>query len=260
MRGCSARRASRMSTISTGGSVAPSTRARQPQRGAARGSSRAAAWRCPRRAPRRSGARAAATTAARRSAGRPRACRSVSCSSSTITRPRSASGAKTAERGPTQTRASPLRSRAHSSWRSPAPSLECRTATVSPKRVDEARRRSAASAPISGTSTIALCPRSSASRDGAQVDLGLARAGDAVQQQPLAGRRAARIAASAASWSAVSGGGSARRAPTAACIGARRTTRGAIRTRPRASSRRSAARSRAGEARQRCQQRALARR
>ena len=33
-------------------------------------------------------------------------------------------GAKTAERGPTHTRASPARSRAHSSWRSPAESLE----------------------------------------------------------------------------------------------------------------------------------------
>ena len=63
--------------------------------------------------------------------------------------------------GPTQTRASPARSRAHSSWRSPAPSRECRTATVSPKRSTK-RETICGVSPISGTSTIALSPRSSA--------------------------------------------------------------------------------------------------
>src|SRR3712207_8312867 len=42
-----------------------------------------------------------------------------SCSSSTTISPSSSIGANTAERGPTHTRASPLRSRRHSSYRSP---------------------------------------------------------------------------------------------------------------------------------------------
>ena len=81
----------------------------------------------------------------------------------------------------------PARSRTHSSWRSPAESFECRTATVSPKRAtkrdddlrgqrdlgDEHDHPAAVGEGLGG---------------GPQVDLGLARPGDAVQQQPLARR------------------------------------------------------------------------
>ena len=72
-----------------------------------------------------------------------------------------------AERGPTQTLASPLRSRCHSSWRSPAESAEWRTATRSPNR---ARKRATACgvSPISGTRTIAPRPRSSAASTAAR--------------------------------------------------------------------------------------------
>ena len=82
-------------------------------------------------------------------------------------------------------------------------------------------------------------------RGRAQVHLGLARAGDAVEEQPrrLAGRAiAASTSASTTAWSAVSSG-CARRAPTAVCSGARRTARRSSRTTPRRSRRRSAGRS-----------------
>ena len=64
------------------------------------------------------------------------------------------------------------------------PSLECSTATRSPKRSSKRRVVCGVSA-ISGTSTIAERPCSSASRSGAQVDLGLPAPGDAVQQERL---------------------------------------------------------------------------
>jgi hypothetical protein len=65
-------------------------------------------------------------------------------------------------------------------------SLECSTATVSPKRATKRATICGVSA-ISGTSTITPRPRASVGRRP-QVDLGLARPGDAVQQQPLARR------------------------------------------------------------------------
>ena len=99
--------------------------------------------------------------------------------------PRSARRPPSAAR---RTRAPPARSRAHSSWRSPAESFECRTATVSPKRATKRATICGVSA-ISGTSTITPPPSRERVRGGPQVDLGLARAGDAVQQQPLARRR-----------------------------------------------------------------------
>ena len=74
----------------------------------------------------------------------------------------SASGANTAERGPTHTRASPERSRSHSSWRSPWPSPEWSTATTSPNRAWNRPTVCGVSA-ISGTSTIAPRPAASVS-------------------------------------------------------------------------------------------------
>jgi hypothetical protein len=73
----------------------------------------------------------------------------------------SVSGAKIAERGPTQTRASPVRSRIHSSWRSPGLSAECITATTSPNRAVN-RCSACGVSPISGTRTIAVRPAVSA--------------------------------------------------------------------------------------------------
>ncbi len=61
-------------------------------------------------------------------------------------------------------------------------SCECRIATSSPKRSTKRPAVCGVSA-ISGTSTIADCAALERGRDGAQVDLGLAAAGDAVQQQ-----------------------------------------------------------------------------
>jgi hypothetical protein len=99
-------------------------------------------------------------------------------------------GAKTAERGPTQIRASPRRRRSHSSWRSPAPSRECSTATVSPKRAtkraDDLRRQADL-----GHQDDDRAPAGQRVGGGAEVDLGLARARDAVEQERLAGRRGA---------------------------------------------------------------------
>ena len=64
----------------------------------------------------------------------------------------------------------------------PAERAECRTAKRSPSR---ARKRATACGvrPISGTSTIAPRPAGQRRLDRGQVDLGLARAGDAVQEQ-----------------------------------------------------------------------------
>ena len=74
--------------------------------------------------------------------------------------PRGLTGAKTAERGPTTTRAAPRRMRCHSSCRSPSPSAEWSTATASPKRAAKRLTVWGVRA-ISGTSTMA--PRPSAS-------------------------------------------------------------------------------------------------
>ena len=71
-------------------------------------------------------------------------------------------GAKTAERAPTTTRASPRATRSRSSRRSASPSEEWRTATVSPKRAVKRASVCGVSA-ISGTRTIAPRPRASAS-------------------------------------------------------------------------------------------------
>ena len=134
----------------------------------------------------------------------------------------------------------------------PAESLECRTATVSPKRSAKRETICGVSA-ISGTSTIAPRPCGERRGRGLQVDLRLARAGDAVQQQPR------RIACrdrrlDLGERGRLVGGelpAARRRAPTAACSGARRTARRSSRTSPRRSRRRSAGRSAAGDPRRR---------
>ena len=135
------------------------------------------------------------------------------------------------------------RRRSHSSCRSPAPSLECRT---------RPRRRSAArSAPRSAASARSPAPARSPSAalqaggDGLQVDLGLAAAGDAVQQHapvrvaggvdarhdPLERRRLRRASARPA----------AARAPTPDRSGRERSSPRSIATSPRLSSARTVA-------------------
>ena len=100
----------------------------------------------------------------------------------------SAIGAKIAERGPTQTCASPARSRCHSSRRSPGRELGVQDRDGVAEAVDEARDdlRRQRDLGHEHDRAAALGERR---RGGLQVDLGLARAGDAVQQQP---RRIAR--------------------------------------------------------------------
>ncbi len=85
----------------------------------------------------------------------------ASCSSSTQMTPSDATGAKTAERAPMTTGASPDTMRSRSSRRSASLNPECRTATRSPNR---SRKRPSACgvSAISGTSTIAPRPRPSA--------------------------------------------------------------------------------------------------
>ena len=75
--------------------------------------------------------------------------------------PRFFAGANTAERVPMTTRALPVFIFLKLSYRSPADSAECRTATSSPNRAANCRRSCGVS-PISGTSTMALFPCSSA--------------------------------------------------------------------------------------------------
>ena len=88
-----------------------------------------------------------------------------------------------------------------------------RASSAGPRPCRRSARRSATTicgvSPISGTSTIAPPPARQRLADGAQVDLGLARAGDAVQQQ-LRRRAGGAIASSAARCSAVSSGALAR--------------------------------------------------
>ena len=103
----------------------------------------------------------------------------------------SASGANTAERGPTHTRASPLRSR-----RPLVVALSDAERRVQHRHhVAEARLESATAtwgvSAISGTSTIAERPAASVACHRAQVDLGLARAGHAVEQDSPPGRAVA---------------------------------------------------------------------
>ena len=97
----------------------------------------------------------------------------------------SASGASTAERGPTHTRASPLRSRSHSSWRSPwlERRVQHRDDVAEPGA--EPRQRLRGQADL-GDEHDRAAPGLERRLDRTQVHLGLARAGDTVQQQAAA--------------------------------------------------------------------------
>ena len=112
-----------------------------------------------------------------------------SCSSSTTISDGS-SGAKTAVRVPTTTRASPRRIRHHSSCRSPPERPEWRTASWSPT-TDRSRSAICGIRLTSGTSTIAPPPSRERLLDRGEVHVGLARGRDALEQE-LAARRAAR--------------------------------------------------------------------
>ena len=97
-------------------------------------------------------------------------------------RPRLRTGAKTPERVPTTTPAAPERMRRHCSLRSVSLKAECRMATRSPKR-EKNWPATAGVRAISGTSSSALRPGGERRIDGVEVDLGLAGAGDAVEQE-----------------------------------------------------------------------------
>src|SRR6201995_332368 len=97
------------------------------------------------------------------------------------TRPRSWTGAKIAERGPTQTLASPLRSRCHSSNRSPSERAERRAGKRLPEAGGEPGDRLRREADL-GDEDDRPAPALERRLDRRQVDLGLARAGDAVEE------------------------------------------------------------------------------
>ena len=160
----------------------PSTRSGQLEARRGRASSRAAGWRCRRAAPRRGRRRGAGRPSGRRSGGRPPACRRGRAPRRSTIRPRSRTGAKTAERGPTQTW--PRRCAAAATRRSarPAPAPSAGRATGSPSRAREARDRLRGQTDLGDEHDRA--PAAGERRlDRGEVDLGLARAGDAVQQQ-----------------------------------------------------------------------------
>ena len=100
----------------------------------------------------------------------------------------SSTGAKTALRTPTQMRASPRRSRSHSAWRSASERPEWSSATWSPKRARK-RPESCGRQRDLGDQHQRPLAGGPGRGDGPQVDLGLARAGDAVEQEGGEGRR-----------------------------------------------------------------------
>ena len=99
-----------------------------------------------------------------------------------MTRPRRGSGANTAERVPTTTSTSPRRMRCHWSWRSPIESALCWMATRSPNDVAEERRHRRRQRDL-GHQQQHLTAGLQHEIRHTQVDLGLAAAGDAVQQR-----------------------------------------------------------------------------
>ena len=168
---------------------------------------RARASRSRARPERRRAARASARGRGPSSGIPPAACRKQSCSSSTTTRPSAGIGVKTAERVPITTGALPERApRARPRARAPSASEECSATTGaarrSRKRADELRRQR----DLRHQHERAAARREHA-LDEAQVHLGLAAAGDAVQEKGAEAARASRrSAATAAPWSAVSTG------------------------------------------------------
>ena len=121
-----------------------------------------------------------------------------------MTRPQSRRGAKSAERAPTTTWASPWRTMSHWSKRSPVERRECRTATSSPKR-ERKRPTVWAVSEISGTRTRAPLPwartRSMASRYTSVLPEPVTPSTRTTSPRPA--RTASSMAASAASWPAV---------------------------------------------------------
>ena len=109
-----------------------------------------------------------------------------SCASSITMRRRSASGAMTADRVPTTTRASPRRMRHHASCRSPADMPECRVATASPTSA-ATRSTSCATPDSSGHEEDRGAAVGEHGVEGRKVDVGLARRGDAFEQELAAG-------------------------------------------------------------------------
>ena len=240
-----------MSSTRTGGSGRPSARSRSSSRGSAcqvsgRGVAEPDQQR--RAGPR---ARARRPPAARRSAGRPRACRTLSCSSSTTTRPRPLDRREDrrarADRDPRLARAQPPPLVVALALAERGVQQRDGVAEARLEAPDRLRRQR----DLRHEHDHAL-PALERPRRGAQVDLGLARAGDAVQEVLAAvlDRRAAPPPAPR----------SARpRGRRAACVsGSRRSARSAIVTSPRFSSRRSDPRSSPAGPRQPLQQRALA--
>ena len=175
--------------------------------------------------PRPRARRASPPPCARRSADRTPACTTRRAPRRRRRRRASGTGANTAERAPTTTGASPDAIRSRSSRRSASLSAEWRTATRSPKRARKRPSVCGVSA-ISGTSTIAPRPRRERRRARADVHLGLAAPGRAVEQdvaaaaveQLLDPRRAPRPAAA----TACSGAGSASSASVRGVPAARR--------------------------------------
>ena len=107
--------------------------------------------------------------------------------------PSGSTGAKMAERAPMTMRARPWRILCHSSWRSPAERWLCSTATKRLKCRPELKRALNRStvcgvSEISGTSTMAPLPALQRARDRLEVNLRLARARDAVEQERAAPR------------------------------------------------------------------------
>ena len=139
---------------------------------------------------------------ARRSADRSPACRRESCCSSITIRPRSESGANTAERGPTQTRASPVAQAAPLVVALADAELGVHHRDLVAEALLEARRRLRRQRDLRHhhDRRASLGERLG---DGPQVDLGLARAGDAVEQQrivPSRSRSAPITGVSASRW------------------------------------------------------------
>ncbi len=183
-----------MSTTSTGGQQAPVHPLAAARAGAAAASSRAGASRCPQTSTAPVSSRAAGRPRGRRSAGRPPACRR----SRAPRRSRSAPGRQPARRPPSagRRRSAPRRSAAAAIRRSgrPAGIREWSSATRSPKR---RRKRSIG---LRGQGDLGdehdRAPAPLQRLAGRlQVDLGLARAGDPVEQERagVAGSRRLRL-------------------------------------------------------------------
>ena len=173
-------------------------RARAGAGAGAHGPTPGAGSRCRPRGRRRPAWRGARPRGARRSAGRPRACRTRRAPRRRRPGPARASGRRRPSAGRRTPAPPPPRSRAHSSWRSPARELGVQDGDRVAEARDEARDDLRRQRDLGDEHDHAAAVGERV-RGGPQVDLGLARPGDAVQQQPLArrGRRRSRRSAAA---------------------------------------------------------------